>query len=105
MCSATRCKLFISYKRDSDPDEIVAIQVFQTLSAEHEVFIDRALPVGTRWAERIETELRQADFLIIFLSALSVQSEMVLGEVEKAHRIGRERNSSPVILPVRLNYR
>jgi hypothetical protein len=101
----TPAKLFISYKRNSDPDETVALQIFKALSEQHEVFIDQTMPVGTRWAERIETELRQADFLITFLSAKSINSEMVQGEIEKAHQFGKEQEGRPVILPVRLDYR
>jgi len=97
-------RLFISYKRNCDPDERVATQVFHALSGDHKVFIDQTMPVGTRWAERIEAELRQADFLITLLSAQSINSEMVQGEIEKAHQFVKA-NGRPVILPVRLAYR
>ena len=86
-----RARIFISCKRDVQPDEPVALQVYQALSQQHEVFIDQTMLVGTRWAERIEAELRQADFLIVFLSALSIQSEMVEAEVETAHRLAKEK--------------
>ena len=59
-----RSRLFISYKRGVEPDEGVALEIFQALSPAHEVFIDQTMTVGTRWAERIEAEIRQADFLI-----------------------------------------
>jgi hypothetical protein len=100
-----RARLFISYKRNSDPDEGVALNVFEALSKQYDVFIDQTMPVGTRWAERIETELRQADFLITFLSAQSINSEMVQGEIEKAHQFSKVPEGRPVILPVRLDYR
>ncbi|MCL4300568.1 MAG: AAA-like domain-containing protein [Anaerolineae bacterium] len=100
-----RIRLFISYKRDITPDEPVARQVFQALSQQYDVFIDQTMLVGTRWAERIETELRQADFLLVFLSAESVGSEMVLAEIKTAHRLAQEQAGRPVILPVRLAYR
>ena len=61
-----------------------------------------------RWGrlgpKRIEEALEQSDFLITFLSAESVHSEMVLGEIETAHRLMRT-SGRPVILPVRLGYR
>lgn len=56
------------------------------------------------WAERIEDELKQADYLICFLSEHSIQSEMVAGEVEKAHNYWKQ-GGKPAILPVRLDYR
>lgn len=102
--SGNRSRLFISYKRGVEPDEGIARQVYESLSADHEVFIDQTMPVGAPWAERIEQALQQSDFLIIFLSAQSVHSEMVLGEIETAHRL-MKTSGRPMILPVRLGYR
>lgn len=99
-----KSRLFISYKRGVEPDEPVALAVFEALRQEHDVFIDQTMAVGTRWAERIEAEIRQADFLITFLSAQSVHSEMVLGEIETAHH-AFQAQGKPVILPIRLAYR
>jgi hypothetical protein len=99
-----RARIFISYKR-CDPDQTIAAEVYRALSQQHEVFIDQTMLVGTPWAQRIEDELRRADFLITFLSEHSIASEMVLGEIETAHRLAKERNGPPVILPVRLAYR
>jgi hypothetical protein len=98
-------RLFISYKRKAEPDQTVAVQVFQALSQQVEVFIDQTILVGTPWAERIEAELRQADFLILFLSAESIGSEMVLAEVKLAQQLAQQQTGRPVILPVRLAYR
>jgi TIR domain/CHAT domain len=102
--SDDRPRLFISYKRGVEPDEPVALEIFQALSQDYEVFIDQTMTVGTRWAERIEAEIRQSDFLITFLSAHSVHSEMVLGEIETAHHLSKEQGK-PTILPIRLAYR
>ena len=63
---------------------------------------DRRLLVGTRWAESIETELRNADFLIVFLSKQSVNSEMVQWEISFAQELALLPGGKPVILPVRL---
>jgi hypothetical protein len=99
-------RIFISYKRDTEPDVPVARQICNTLRADgHEVFIDRDLTVGARWAERIEEELRCSDFLVTLLSEHSVHSEMVRGEVEMANNFGKEQGGRPRILPVRLAYR
>lgn len=102
--------IFVSYKRDAEPDVPVATQVYEALGEQHHMFIDTAMGVGVPWAKRIEEELRRSDYLIIFLSAESVHSEMVLAEVETAHRLAKEREAKgeerrPVILPVRLAYR
>jgi hypothetical protein len=100
-----KAQIFISYKRDVNPDAIVALQLYEALSQEHTVFIDQTMPVGTLWAEQIEAELRHAQFLIVLLSEMSVNSEMVEAEISTAHRLAQEQKGFPVILPVRLNYR
>ncbi|MBD2778511.1 AAA-like domain-containing protein [Iningainema tapete] len=98
-------RIFISYKRNVEPDEPVATQVYQELSQQYNVFIDRRILVGTRWAESIETELRSTDFLIVFLSEQSVNSEMVQWEISLAQELAQRQSGKPVILPVRLAYR
>lgn len=99
-------RVFISYKRSIDPDERVALNVYEALKElQYDVFIDRVMQVGSIWAERIEEELRRADYLIAFLSADSVRSEMVVAEVDTAHRLRKEGHNGPIILPVRLAYR
>lgn len=100
-----KTRIFISYKRNVEPDETVALQLFQALNQPHEVFIDQTMVVGTLWVERIEAELRQADFLITFLSAESIGSEMVMAEIKMAYQLAQEQAGRPAILPVRLAYR
>ncbi|MEO0516480.1 MAG: AAA-like domain-containing protein [Cyanobacteria bacterium P01_A01_bin.116] len=97
-------RVFISYKRTVEPDEPIAKRLYQALSARHEVFIDQAMLVGTRWAEQIESQLRQTDVLIVLLSEHSVGSEMVVQEVSLAHELYKTNGTKPRILPVRLAY-
>jgi hypothetical protein len=101
---ARGARIFISYKRNSRPDEEVARRVYEALRAQHEVFIDQLMPVGTVWAKRIEEEIRRSDFFIALLSSQSIHSEMVKGEIEKAHEVAKEQQGRPVLLPVRLAY-
>lgn len=100
-----RAHIFLSYKRQAQPDEAVALQLYESLRERHDVFIDQNMLIGTRWAERIENELRQTDFLLVLLSAQSVHSEMVEAEVSTAFNLAKSQNGRPQILPVRLNYR
>jgi hypothetical protein len=97
-------RVFISYKRGVDPDEPLALALHQRLSDRHEVFIDQAMAVGTPWAQRIDEELRRADVVVLLLSAHSVSSEMVGGELETAQRLRKEQGK-PRLLPVRLAFR
>jgi hypothetical protein len=99
-----RRRLFISYKRDAEPDERVAQQLEQALGGGHEVAIDRQMTVGADWMAWIDTQLRQSDFLVVLLSEVSVHSEMVQLELEKARQLVQQQGR-PQILPVRLAYR
>ena len=102
-----RSRIFISYKRDVEPDAPLAQEICEALQQHHDVFIDQKMLVGTRWAAQIEAELKAADGVIVLLSAHSVQSEMVEHEVELAHRFAQAAESGgyPRIFPVRVAYR
>ena len=60
-------RLFISYKRNVEPDGDVVQVVLEKLRPEFDIFIDQDITVGQKWGIRIEEELRRADFLIVFL--------------------------------------
>lgn len=96
-------RVFISYKRDVTPDQDLANTLYKALKASHEVFIDTSMLVGERWVERIDAEIRQADFFIVLLSPFSVNSEVARTEVELAHQLQAQRGR-PVLLPVRVAY-
>ncbi|MEM9904534.1 MAG: AAA-like domain-containing protein [Cyanobacteria bacterium P01_D01_bin.44] len=97
-------RLFISYKRDVTPDETLALELFQALGQTYEVAIDQSMLVGTKWQAWIDNELRQSDFLIVLLSEASMKSEMVIREIQKAHKLANQEGR-PKILPVRLAYK
>jgi hypothetical protein len=97
-------RVFLSYKRNVQPDEGLAKDMLRGLEqAGHSVFIDQRLTVGQAWAQEIEAQVKQADFLIVFLTADSSRSEMVRGEIEMA-RQHAAASSRPRILPVRVNF-
>jgi hypothetical protein len=98
-------RLFLSYKRNAEPDHSVAIKVYEALCQQYDIFIDQNMSIGERWVERIMAELREADFLITLLSAQSIQSEMVQEELQTAHNLAKQNGGRPKILPVRLAYR
>lgn len=100
--STNQARVFISYKRQVNPDEPIALQIFDALSQHHTVFIDqKSILTGFKWAAEIEEELHHANFLIVLLSAQSVNSEMVQAEIATAYRLVKE-HGRPIILPVRL---
>lgn len=97
-------RVFISYKRNVEPDQTLAGQVLEGLTnAGHTVFIDERLSVGQAWAREIEAQVSQSDFLVVFLTAESSHGEMVRGEIEIAHRQAAS-GTGPRILPVRLAF-
>jgi hypothetical protein len=100
-----KAKIFISYKRNVEPDISLAARVFGSLQDQgHDVFIDKTIQVGQDWANEIEGEVRSSDFLIVFLTEASSASEMVKGEVEIARDQAAKSGNGPRILPVRLSY-
>lgn len=105
--TVTRAKgeIFISYKRNVEPDNSLAARVFEYLQQSgHTVFIDRTLTVGQEWAKEIEAKVRRSDALIVFLTAASSGSEMVKGEVEIARDQAAKSGKGPRILPVRVAF-
>lgn len=97
-------RYFVSYSRRSEEDERLPDELQAGLEAAgHEVFIDRGMRVGTDWVEEIGERIEWCDYLVVLLSATSVHSEMVLGEVRMAYR-KRRKDARPQILPVRVRY-
>jgi class 3 adenylate cyclase len=101
-----RAKVFISY-RSQDPDLSLAQQFHETLKAAgHEVFMAGvSLRLGENWPKRLERELEQCDYFVLFLSPQAAQSEMVIEEVRRV-KILRDAHpeGKPVILPIRVNF-
>jgi TIR domain len=54
-------KVFISYKRNVEPDEPFALALFKHLQTGHQPFIDLEILVGEAWAARIKQEIENAD--------------------------------------------
>lgn len=98
--TAASAKIFISYKRNVEPDQTLAAGVFEALQQQgHSVFIDRTMTVGQPWAKEIETKVRNSDCLIVFLTAQSSQSEMVRGEIDIARDQAAKTVGTPRTLP------
>ena len=55
--------------------------------------------VGTNWAEKIYERIDWCDHFVVLLSPDAVVSEMVVGEVRRAHRRS-QRDGAPALLPV-----
>jgi DNA-binding CsgD family transcriptional regulator len=101
--SERAARVFISYARGVEPDATLALEIAAALGQQHAVFVDLGLPIAG-WAARIDTELSQADVVIVLLSAQSVQSELVIAELAVAAQLAGAHARRPMILPVRLTY-
>jgi hypothetical protein len=64
---------------------------------------DKSAKVRVRTRE-IERQVRQSDYLVVFLSAASSHSEMVKGEIEIARDQAAKSGGKPRVLPVRVAF-
>ena len=96
--------IFISYKRHTEPDEALALTLYNALEqAGHTAFIDQNIKIGVEWAGEIQREIEASDFVLIFLSEASIHSEMVAKEIEFAHKYNQQTDKAR-LLPIRINY-
>jgi hypothetical protein len=97
---AAASRIFVSYRRSATPDNALAHALRDGLEAAgHSVFIDTDMRVGTNWAAKIYEKIDWCDHFIVLLSPDAAVSEMVVGEVRRAHRRHR-RGGAPGLLPV-----
>lgn len=97
-------KVFISY-RAHEPDKSLAQQFYEALTkAGHAAFMaGESIRLGENWPARIETELKQSDYLLLLLSEKSAMSEMVTEEVRRAKELRDARSDGkPMILPIQV---
>ena len=99
-------KIFISY-RSSEPDMSLAQEFYEALKASgNEAFMaGQSIRLGEGWPKRIDTELKQCDYLLLLLSEQSITSEMVMEEVRRAKELrDKSPDGKPIILPIRVNF-
>src|SRR6476619_2446843 len=88
----SRVRLFISFQPQAEEAAEKAVEeVIRLLGEKHEVFVDRNIHFGLNWASQVEAELRRADYLITFLNARAMRSEMVEAEIATAYRLSKEK--------------
>ena len=97
-------RILIRYERNAKLDATITQSIYQALKQQHQVFVSQTAIISMDRAKQIEQEIQQSDFIILLLSEQSINSEMLLTEVELAHRFAKRQNGHPMILPVRLGY-
>ncbi|MFN2177830.1 MAG: AAA-like domain-containing protein [Anaerolineales bacterium] len=97
-------QVFISYKRDVEPDEKLAQTLFKALVKRgHSPYIDKELTVGIEWSKEIHRQIKRSNFMVILLSKGAAASEMVAEELELAEK-SRAETGYPIPLPVRVKF-
>jgi class 3 adenylate cyclase len=96
-------KVVLLYRRGAEPDETLLVNLLDQLEARGcDVFWDRRLKVGMKWAEEIERRIREADAVVPLVSEASMHSEMLAEELQIAREAALERGGRPRLLPVRI---
>lgn len=97
-------KFFISYAHGEADDERLCTRLAEALAAAgHDVFFDRRIKLGDKWAEEIERHLEACDSFVLLLSENALKSEMVLEEVNRA-RSRCKAGGAPRIFTVRVKH-
>ncbi len=98
-------RVFISCHSQEQGLEIVQdfYEALETVG--HKVFMANVdIQLGEKWAERIDKELEECDYFILFLSKKSASSEMLIEELLLVKELQVSRtDKKPVIFPIRIN--
>jgi hypothetical protein len=95
--------VFISYSHVS-PDQDVAWQLAGLLEANGlTVFVDTKIRIGEHWVEQIDQRLRESQYFVVFLSATSIESDMVRREIALAYKLRKAKQLT--MLPVHIDLR
>ena len=96
-----RAHVFISYKRDVDPDEALANFLAEQLAlAGCDVFIDRKIHLGDNaWGERLDQNIDKSDIFLLLLSDLSKNSKEVQNELRRSRDTSLK---SRIIIPIKI---
>lgn len=99
--TTTPAKIFISY-RHVKPDQELANFLHDFLTSKgHEVFFDKKIKAGFRWAQEIDEQIRSAEFFLVLTSKAATESDMVRGEIELAREL-LGKNLKPHIIPIQV---
>lgn len=96
-------RIFICYRRTGLAAELAPRLASALAARGKEVFLDVGMTPGTAWRQEINRQIDTSDVFVILLAPDTGDSEMVLGELERA--VARhEDDDEPWIFPVRLGF-
>jgi hypothetical protein len=87
--------VFISYARVDRPR--LEWVLTNLKSARHRLFIDKEMPIGSRWESILKQKIAECACLLVVWTKESIHSEWVIREVDEALRLNKK------IVPVRLD--
>lgn len=97
-----RSTIFISYRRNAQPDEALALHLARALSQSYTLYFNQARATDSAWVERVHNELAASDFVVVLLSEETVKSEVVATELDMLMTLtegdGRQRTVLPVYI-------
>ena len=99
----TKKKIFISYKRNVEPDESLAHKIYQHLHEKYgNVFMDvKGIRGGEGWGGKIKDSILNADYFVCLISNDAINSDMVIEEIAIAYR-HKKQHGVPIIVSVML---
>ncbi|MGL5058518.1 MAG: AAA-like domain-containing protein [Microcoleus sp.] len=99
-------KVFLSYRLEQ-PDRELGNQLVAALSAiGHTVFTaENNIKLGDNWFDRINSFIKECDYLLLLLPPTVSQSELLTYQVQQAKELQDSRpDKKPIILPIRVGF-
>src|SRR5436305_14552487 len=96
--------VYLCYKRNVEPDSSLAKRLYQSLAtSDNQIFFDEHITPGDDWHRTTDSNLSQADFLVVLVSEAFFEGAFAVGELERAWALYCQ-HGKPVIIPVRVNF-
>lgn len=96
--------VILHYRRSERDRGMTRLLETHLKQAGNDVFVDRYSDVGITWAREIEERIRDADIVLPLLSAASIVSELLAGEIQSADEARQRDGSKPRIIPIRVDF-
>jgi serine/threonine protein kinase len=98
-------RIFLLYKPDAQTDAALAARIKLQLADNHFIVLSDEQPhPNVEWAAEVTRRARTADAVVAFLSAESIESEMLAFVVETAYEAAQRRFGRPRLLPLRVAF-
>lgn len=101
--AVTGNRVVLLYQRDAQPDEGLAGRLEAELRGRgFQVFLERSSSHGAQWVRQMAEQIRNADAVVLLLSAAAARSEWLTHEVQVAVETSQAKDGRPRLLAVRI---